>query len=194
MTEKQYNSFFHANYRIHLYFAHKVLPRDPMAAEDAVQVAYALAWQAASRGDFNGKQWGAMANWIRKTITNKIIDYCKHIKRGEEARCDIRYLSPEYIESAEIKSDLLNTYCNDLSRQEHSALSLYIDGYNYEDMAIALKININTARCYVKRGLDKIRVEMGFVKPPKTGADKRKGIWDCIFHSRQDKRLNPFTI
>jgi RNA polymerase sigma factor (sigma-70 family) len=209
MSEKEFKDFFDANWRGHYWFAYKILPADKLAAEDAVQVAYIKAWKAIKNKDFDrcSHKWGAISNWIRKTIVNKIIDYQKHKRRGKIVIDGLPALSESYVEAEGIKSEFFNSICLVLSIQQKRALDLYAQGYSYPDIATILKIKIVSARTHVKRGLDSIRNHLGVKKikgkfcnkghalPPSGRCKKCEAeLQYKLNYHLYGTKLNPYTI
>lgn len=197
MTERDLDEFFKRNWRGHVFFAKKMLPHDLMAAEDAVNVAYAQGLEAIREGKFDDSVYpfGRFAVYIRMSVVHKIYDYEKIMKRGRMAKENILHFSKEAIDVAVKKSELLNNICNTLSGQQSKMLDFYLDGYSYEDISNIFKVSINTCRIHINRALNKIAAKLGVVRVMSTSGVLDKPNARRAWCERQgNKKINPYAI
>jgi RNA polymerase sigma-70 factor (ECF subfamily) len=133
-------------------------------AEDAVQEVFVKLWKMRS-GLSKYKSVEALAMTItRNYCLDRLRRKGREIRKGNTPAVDTRTpdISPEQLFEKKETYSIIIDLINDLPEQYRTVLQLRdIDGYEYEEIADRLNLNINTLRVNLSRGRKMIREQLG---------------------------------
>jgi RNA polymerase sigma-70 factor, ECF subfamily len=131
--------------------------RDHALAEDALQEVFLKIWRRAGR--YNAEA-GAPLMWMAVIARNTALDFV----RASKTVIDPRVLAPdlETVEITEPSDRNLEKALKALPVEQASALILmHTYGFSHSELANHMKVPLGTAKSWVRRGTESLRVLLG---------------------------------
>jgi RNA polymerase sigma factor (sigma-70 family) len=171
----QYNDFYKKNKRALFNFILKMVS-DPLTAEELVDDVFIKVFNAMHTFD---EKKASFKTWVYNIASNASIDYLRK-RKVQTISIDNGYENSDgEVEEFQIASDtssplddLIEGEAKDrvesvlatMSEDKAAILRLCAQGYNYQDIADELGMNLGTVKCYIHKARHKMREAFGMVE------------------------------
>lgn len=154
MTEKELKYWFDTESEKLFWLAYPYL-KDCDLCDDVVQEAFIALWKT--------EEHPKPGAFLHTTVTNKCIDVVRRLKRKRNADIEIKNQydeeSPEEsMENKIVKAEIILQIKEEIKKlppvRRKIMEMFWFQGMTYEEICIELRININSVRVQIKRGVD----------------------------------------